>query len=132
MARSTLQETAETRRSVAPRHRYAASMPGATVSEARRARARFPAVPAERGHYESFYLKAGHPEEPRAVWIRYTIHKRPGHAPNGSLWFTRFDGRVGGPRASKVTVEPDQLVAGDGDYLRIGDSRFGPSRVAGE
>ena len=40
--------------------------------------ARFPAVPVEAGHYESFYLKACHPAEPLGVWIRYTVHKRPG------------------------------------------------------
>ena len=49
-----------------------------------------------RGHYESFYLKACHPAEPLGVWIRYTVHKRPGEPPNGSLWFTLFDGAPGG------------------------------------
>ena len=28
--------------------------------------------------YESFYLRAVSPEEPVGVWIRYTVHKRPG------------------------------------------------------
>ena len=50
--------------------------------------ARFPAVPAKAGHYESFYLKLCHPSEPLGAWIRYTAHKRPGEAPKGSLWFT--------------------------------------------
>ncbi len=90
-------------------------MPGANTPEAPRTAARFPDVPASRGHYESFYLKAGHPEEPIAVWIRYTIHKRPGAQPRGSVWFTLFDARAGKPpRASKVTVEADRLGAGGG------------------
>ena len=45
--------------------------------------ARFPAVPAKAGHYESFYLKLCHPSEPLAAWIRYTMHKRRGAAPTG-------------------------------------------------
>ena len=45
------------------------------------------------GHYESFYLKACHPSEPLGLWIRHTVHKRPGADPRGSLWFTLFDGR---------------------------------------
>ena len=43
--------------------------------------ARFPEVDLKAGHYESFYLKACHPSEPLGVWIRYTVHKRPGGAP---------------------------------------------------
>ena len=53
--------------------------------------ARFPAVPAKAGHYESFYLKLCHPSEPLGAWIRYTVHKRPGEAAKGSLWFTLFE-----------------------------------------
>ncbi len=47
-----------------------------------RTQARFPDVPAGKGHYESFYLKACHPSEPLGIWIRYTVHKhsRPGAA----------------------------------------------------
>ncbi len=55
--------------------------------------ARFPAVPAKAGHYESFYLKLCHPSKPLGAWIRYTVHKRPGAAPTGSLWFTLFEPR---------------------------------------
>ena len=79
--------------------------------------ARFPAVPAKAGHYESFYLKLCHPSEPLGAWIRYTVHKRPGAAPTGSLWFTLFE--PGGPRAAKLTVPGPS--AGGGDWLRVGD-----------
>ncbi|MBO3751197.1 hypothetical protein J5X84_34420 [Streptosporangiaceae bacterium NEAU-GS5] len=70
--------------------------------------ARFPEIPAGRGHYESFYLKACHPSEPLGLWIRYTVHKQPGALPTGSVWFTRFS--ADGPIAVKVTV-PDVSVA---------------------
>ena len=53
--------------------------------------ARFPAVPAQRGHYESFYLRAADPAGGRSAWIRHTVHKRPGEAATGALWCTFFD-----------------------------------------
>ena len=89
--------------------------------------ARFPAVPARAGHYESFYLKLCHPSEPRGAWIRYTVQKRPGAAPNGSLWFTLFE--AGGPRAAKLTLPGPET--GDGDWLRVGKARIGPDGARG-
>src|SRR5438270_325260 len=93
--------------------------------------ARFPHVPEGRGHYESFYLRAVDPGQPRGAWIRYTVHKRPGQPPRGSLWFTLFDANADGPVASKVTLGPHELSAGDGSLVRIGDSVFQPGRVTG-
>jgi hypothetical protein len=96
-----------------------------------RTSARFPAVELEAGHYESFYLKAAHASEPLAIWIRYTVHKRPGQDPRGSVWFTLFEGGADGPRASKVTLPPTELGSGPDHYIRIGESRFEPGRVVG-
>jgi hypothetical protein len=42
--------------------------------------ARYPAVAAGAGHYESFYLKCGDAASRQALWLRYTVHKRPGEA----------------------------------------------------
>jgi hypothetical protein len=92
--------------------------------------ARFPQVEPRSGHYESFYLKACHPDDPLGVWIRYTVHKRPGGPPKGSLWFTLFDRSADGPRASKVTL-PDAAV-GPGDWIEIGDARLGEGFASGE
>ena len=97
------------------------------MAEALRTNARFPELEAKAGHYESFYLKASDPEAPRAVWIRYTVHKRPGEPPKGSLWFTLFG--PDGPRAVKVTTE--EVSAPAGRYVQIGDSSFGPGEVSG-
>ena len=70
--------------------------------------ARFPGIRASAGHYESYYLKACHPEEPLGVWIRYTVHKPPDEEPKGSVWFTLFEAGAGGPVAAKETLpEPD-------------------------
>jgi hypothetical protein len=92
--------------------------------------ARFPRVPAKAGHYESFYLRACHPSEPLGAWIRYTVHKRSGADPRGSLWFTLFDRSADGPRAAKVTSPAP--AAGGGDWIRIGEARFGAGEVSGE
>ena len=94
-----------------------------------RTEAVFPAVAADRGHYESFYLRASHPEEPLGVWIRHTVHKRPGEEPTASVWFTLFEGD--GPRASKVTVGAGELSVPDGGYVRVGASEIGPGRAVG-
>ena len=93
--------------------------------------ARFPAVPLDAGHYESFYLKACHPAEPLGVWIRYTVHKRPGAPPNGSLWVTLFDGAAEGPRAHKETRPAP--VGGGADWIAVGDAamRAGAARWLG-
>ena len=77
----------------------------------------FPHVAESAGHYESIYLTAHHPSEPVAVWIRYTVHKRPGAAATGSIWFTLFE--PGGPTAVKITTDAlgsddAQLIAMDG------------------
>jgi hypothetical protein len=89
--------------------------------------ARFPEVELDAGHYESFYLKASDPDAPRGIWIRYTVHKRPGEQPKGSLWFTLFG--LEGPRAVKATT-PDLSVPPDA-YIGIGDSLFGPGEARG-
>lgn len=94
-------------------------------------RARFPDLGDRAGGYESFYVKATHPDEPIGVWIRYTVHKHPGEPARGSLWFTFFDTRADGPLASKVTPPAADLGATDGEFLHIGDSVFGPHRLSG-
>jgi hypothetical protein len=89
--------------------------------------ARFPGVAPKAGHYESFYLKLCHPEEPLGAWLRYTVHKRPGAPATGSVWFTLFE--PGGPRAAKVTVPAPR--SGDGDWLSVGEARVGDGRAEG-
>ncbi|GAC1318152.1 MAG: hypothetical protein NVSMB25_07160 [Thermoleophilaceae bacterium] len=93
--------------------------------------ARYAAVDPEAGLYESFYLRAGHPTRPLAAWIRYTVLKRPGREPRGSLWFTLFDREAGPPQATKVTLAPGDLSIPADEYIRIGTSYFGDGRVAG-
>jgi len=94
-------------------------------------RARFPEVAAKAGHYESFYIKACRPDGGQGVWIRHTVHKRPGAEPKGSVWFCLFDRDAEGPRATKVTVPAAQLDAPAGEWLRVADAVIGPGRAEG-
>jgi hypothetical protein len=91
--------------------------------------ARYLDVPLGDGHYESFYLKAADAGSRRALWLRYTVHKRPGAQPVGSLWATLFD--EDGPHAAKVTLAPDRLGARGADYVRVGDDAIGPGGATG-
>ena len=75
--------------------------------------------------------KACHPSEPLGVWIRYTVHKRPGAEPKGSLWFTLFDASAEAPQATKLTVLRGRHAGGDA----VGRDRRAPpsgrARVGG-
>ena len=93
--------------------------------------ARFPRVAAKAGHYESFYVKACRPGGGLGIWIRHTVHKRPGAEPNASIWFTLFDREVGGPRATKVTVPAGELAAPVGSWIRVDGAEIGPGRASG-
>lgn len=94
------------------------------------AAARWPTVRPGRGHYESYYLRAVHPTQPRGVWIRYTVTAPPGGTPTGQLWFTLFDRDAGRPRAVRVDV--GEVSTGAGSWIRLGESTFGPADIVGE
>jgi hypothetical protein len=101
--------------------------------------ARFPEVAAKAGHYESFYIKACRPDGGLGIWIRHTVHKRPGKEPNASVWFALFDREAPAPLATKVTVPADQLFSSTKDlrsgaeyWIRVGPASIGPGRADGE
>lgn len=96
-----------------------------------RTEARFPGIGIDAGHYESFYIKATKPGGGQAVWLRHTVHKRPGEEPTGSLWLTTFDSTAPGPRAAKATVPANELSAPAGAYIQIGDARLAPGSATG-
>jgi hypothetical protein len=93
--------------------------------------ARFPGVAAKAGHYESFYIKACRPGGGKGIWIRHTVHKRPGAEPTASIWFCLFDREAEGPRATKVTVPAAQLSAPVGLWIRVDKAEIGPGRASG-
>ena len=93
---------------------------------------RFPGVPRDDGHYESFYIKATQPGGGRGVWIRHTVHKPPSADPTAALWLTLFDAEAPGPRAVKATFGADELSAPEGAYIRIDGALLEVGRAAGE
>jgi hypothetical protein len=93
--------------------------------------ARFPRIATKAGHYESFYVKACQPGGGRGIWIRHTVHKRPGAEPNASIWFVLFDREAAGPRATKVTVPAAELLVPEGAWVRVGGAEIGPGRAEG-
>jgi hypothetical protein len=96
-----------------------------------RTAARFPGVDAAKGHYESFYVKACHPDGGLGVWIRHTIHKKPGAEPSGSVWFVLFDAAAEGPIAAKATFPAAEIATPDEAYLRIDGAEIRPGAVEG-
>lgn len=88
--------------------------------------ARFPRMA---GGYESFYLRACRPEGGLGLWLRHTVHRRPGHPPTGSVWFTLFDADAAAPVAAKVTVRDP--TTGSGDWIRVAGARIGVGGAAG-
>ncbi|TMK40906.1 MAG: hypothetical protein E6G56_05805 [Actinobacteria bacterium] len=96
-----------------------------------RSRARFPSVAPGDSHYESFYIKAAHPDGGQAVWIRHTVWKAPERTPLGSLWVTLFDRDAVAPLALKATYGADRLASGDGSYIRLADATLTPGRADG-
>lgn len=93
--------------------------------------ARFPGVAAKGGHYESFYIKACRPGGGQGIWIRHTVHKRPGAEPNASIWFVFFDREADGPRATKVTVPAGELSVPAGSWIEVDGAEIGPGRAVG-
>ncbi len=93
--------------------------------------ARFPGVAAKAGHYESFYVKACRPGGGQGIWIRHTVHKRPGAEPNASIWFTLFDREAEGPRATKATVPAAELSVPYDGWIQIADAEIGPGTARG-
>jgi hypothetical protein len=75
--------------------------------------------------YESYYLRAAHPDGGLGVWIRYTVHRK--ESTTGSLWFTLFDEHE--PFATKVTVPNPET--GNGDWIRIAGAHISEGRASG-
>jgi hypothetical protein len=92
---------------------------------------RFPRIGQDAGHYESFYTKATHPAGGRGVWIRHTVHKRPGAEPTAAIWFTLFDAKAAGPRAAKASFGAEELSAPPGAYIQVDGAKLEPGRAEG-
>jgi hypothetical protein len=88
----------------------------------------------KKGFYESFFLRANHPDKPQAFWIRYTVFKPlDAAAPTiGELWATWFDGETGHHVSVKSEL-PISQCRFDSDRFRVnvGDAALDNKRAAG-
>ncbi len=77
-------------------------------------------------------MKAAAPEGGRAIWIRHTVHKRPGEDPTGAVWMTWFDSDRTEPLAAKGRVGAEAISVPEKTYIRVAESEIAPGRVQGQ
>lgn len=86
------------------------------------------------GLYESYFLRANHPERPLAFWIRYTAFCPKGRPQDaqGELWAIWFDGEAQRIAAVKESIPiADCQFAPDRLDVRIGDATLGEGNLEG-
>jgi len=86
------------------------------------------------GHYESFFLRANHPQRRLAFWIRYTIFSPQGHPENalGELWAVFFNGETGRHTAVKAERPLSECIFDNSKLcVRIGTSGLAPGDLQG-
>lgn len=88
-----------------------------------------------KGHYESYFLRANHPMEPKAFWVRYTIFAPKGRPADniGEIWVMYFDGTGNCVVAAKEEIPISQCSFSRwGQDVRIGDSTLVPGKFQGK
>ena len=61
-------------------------------------------------HVESWFLRANHPREARALWIKATVLSRRRGSSVAEVWCSSFDGVGGLTRACKKTVATSEAI----------------------
>jgi hypothetical protein len=88
---------------------------------------------ASAGLYESYYLRANHPDKPLAFWIRYTVFRpagRPDQA-RGELWAIVFD-RIAGHVSEKLEFPISECsFARDRLAVRLGRATLDDAELRG-
>lgn len=92
-------------------------------------------APGQRkGHYESYFLRANHPDKAQAFWIRYTIFS-PDNAPEqaiGEVWAMMFDAESGSHVAAKDEQPMSQSFFSPSELdVKIGDSVLKQGALSG-
>jgi hypothetical protein len=82
---------------------------------------------ARGGHVESWFLRANHPTEPKAVWLKTTVLRpRSGRDEVAEAWCALFDGGSQRTWAAKATVPLGAAAFGSSDSL---DATVGECRM---
>ncbi|MCA9522082.1 MAG: hypothetical protein KC609_13970, partial [Myxococcales bacterium] len=89
---------------------------------------------SERGHYESFFLKANDPQSRRALWLKFTILSpvdQPDHAVS-EVWAIAFDGDRDHHVAVKRRQPVERSKLGFNRFaLQMADCELAPARTKG-
>ncbi|PIE41544.1 MAG: hypothetical protein CSA49_02960 [Gammaproteobacteria bacterium] len=92
-------------------------------------------INSKKGHYESYFLRANHPEKPYAFWIRYTVFVPKGKPENsiGELWAIFFNGETHQVTAVKEELPLAQCAfSSEGLSVNMGDrARLVPGKAQG-
>ena len=91
---------------------------------------RAPTVPIAGPFYESYYVTASDPASARALWLRYTVLKRPGRPAFPTVWLTYFDRAATAPRAWRVTAA-EPLLRPQQAWVRSALGEIGPAGARG-
>lgn len=86
------------------------------------------------GHYESFFLRANHPQRPLAFWIRYTVFSPDGRPDDalGELWAIYFDGESGAHAAAKTEVPVTECAFSTSAFeVRVAEAILRPGLARG-
>ena len=88
----------------------------------------------KKGFYESFFLRANHPDKPQAFWIRYTVFEpRDAAVPTiGELWATWFDGETGRHVSVKTERPVFECRFDSGRFnVKVGDAYLDDRKAVG-
>jgi len=88
-------------------------------------------IHGHQGHYESWFMRANHPAEPKALWLRHTFFRPAGNpeAACGELWAAWFDEKVVGVRQE---LPLGRCYAGTTRLdLSFGDARWTDGKARG-
>jgi hypothetical protein len=90
--------------------------------------------PEAAGFYESYFIRANHPEKPLAFWLRYTLFCPREHpeAAVGELWGVWFDGETGQHAVVKKTTPVSGCEFSPSRFhVRIGEAILEPASLQG-
>jgi len=87
---------------------------------------------SSKGFYESYFIRANHPSEKRAFWIRHTVFA-PKDQPDknmGELWAIYFDGDNIYPAKAEFSIE-DCKFPNKHFYVQLEDNFINSAQAEG-
>jgi hypothetical protein len=86
------------------------------------------------GLYESFFVRANHPQDPVALWLRYTMFAPVGRPADAvaEVWAAVFDGRTGVNTTTKAAVPAATARFAAGPDIACGTAVLTDSHLSGD